>query len=231
MKDLLDDRNIDLWNKIDSTYRVIFEKSSNDEYGCFSKGNEVTFYVGKGELSKDSFTHEMLHVYFRLNDCFLGPGLLNILVCNNRLGKILSAELMEHIGNCFEHVKMLPLYLDMGFEKLGFLTDFHEHKCRPIELQFFKDQYIKNRKINTQLVDPFIGKLVAMLCDPNDELKYEIELEEFKKLDSSLFYSIEFALDLWKSIDIEGDDIISTNYHDVIFDLENDLENWYEENL
>lgn len=231
MKDLVDHRNIVLWNKIDSTYRVNFEISSNGEYGCYSRGNEVTFYIGQGELSKGSFTHEMLHVYFRLNDCFLGAGMSNILLSNNRLGKILSTKLIEHIGNCFEHVKMLPLYLDMGFKKSEFLTDYYEHKCKPSELQIFKKKYLKNGSVDTQLVDPFIGKLVAMLCDPNDELYYENELDEFKKIDSTLFLSIETALASWKSIDIESNDIMSPTYHDLIFDLENDLENWFEKKL
>lgn len=231
MKELLDHRNIELWNKIDSTYQVNFERSSNGEYGCYSKGSEVTFSIGQGELSQDSFTHEMLHVYFRLNDCFLGAGMSNILLSNNKLGKILSAGLIDHIGNCFEHVKMLPLYMDMGFKKSEFLSDYEEHKCKPSELQILKNEYLKNGIVNTQLVDPFIGKLVAMLCDPNDELNYTNELDELKKIDSTLFVSIESALAFWKSINIESKDIMSPTYYDLIFDLENDLENWYEENL
>lgn len=231
MKELLDNRNIDLWNKINSAYQVNFESSSNKEYGVYSKGDKVTFYIGKGELSKDSFTHEMLHIYFRLNDCFLGAGLTNIILKNNRLGKILSAELIEHIGNCFEHVKMLPLYLEMGFERAKFLSDYYNHKCRPKELKVLQDNYFQKGRINSDLVDQFIGKLVSMLCESNDKLKYENELNEFKKMDPILVSTIESAFELWKSIDIESQDFASTNYHDLIFDLDYNLETWYEEKL
>ena len=62
MKELLDDRNIELWNKISTTYIIDFQKADNMEYGYYSKGNSTTFYIGKGEPSKDSFTHEMLHL-------------------------------------------------------------------------------------------------------------------------------------------------------------------------
>jgi len=231
MKSLLDSRNINLWNKINSNYKVNFEKSSNSAYGCYTQGKEVTFYIGTGELSKDYFTHEMLHVYFRLNDCFFGEGLSNVILYNNRLGILISGELIEHVGNCFEHVKMFPLYLEMGFEQSKFLTDYHEYKCKPSELQIFKDQYLREGRVNINLVDPFIGRLVAMLCDPNTEFEYNAELEEFKKLDSLLFLTIKTALDFWVSIDVESKDIIFPNYHDLIFSLENDLEKWYQEKI
>lgn len=231
MKELIDDRNRELWNKISNKFKVGFVKSNNHEYGCYSEGDSVTFKIGQGELSKDSFSHEMLHVYFRLHECYLGVGLSDMLLYNNRLGEILSSELIEHIGNCFEHIKMLPIYLKMGFDKSKFLSDYHELKCKSGELKYFQENYLIGGIINVKLIDRFIGKLVAMLADPNDDFNYQRELREFKRLDSSLFLAIEKAINLWKTIDIENDDITETNYHDLIFNLEHDLENWYAENI
>jgi len=224
MKELIDNRNITLWNKIDSNFQVYFEKTLNKEYAVYSKGSKLIFYIGTGELCKDSFTHEMLHVYFRLNDCYLGAGLSNILLGNNRLGKILSKELVEHIGNCFEHKKMFPMYIEMGFDRTKFLTDYNQYKCEPSELEYLQVNYKRDLKYT----DLFIGKLVAMFCDPNQDFDYIAELKEFKKLDSKLYSIIKSSIELWDTIEIGSKDIMLPDYNDLVFKLDDDLEDWYE---
>ena len=224
MKELIDKRNLELRNEIDSNYKIEFERTTNLEYAVFAKGKNIIFYVGKGKLCIDSFTHEMLHIYFRLNDCYLGAGLSNILLGNNRLGKILKKDLIEHVSNCFEHKKMLPLYIEMGFDKSKFISDYDEFKCSPGELLYLQNNYLKN----TDLVNLYIGKLVAMLCDPNEALNYKTELEELKNLDTKLYSIINSSIELWDTIEIGSKDIMLPDYNDLVFKLDDDLEEWYE---
>lgn len=228
MNELLDHRNLKLWERISKTYKINFENSENDEYSCYTKDDSITFYIGKGELSKDSFTHEMLHIYFKVNNCFIGGGLTNILLYNNRLGKILNSELIEHIGNCFEHIKMFPIYLEMGFEKAKFLKDYSQHKCQKEIIYYLNNNYYSQNEVNLNIVHLFIGTLVAILADPNDDFNYDEELKVFQKLDETLFLTIQSAVNTWGEIEIENTDVTKTNYHDLIFNLEYDLEKWYD---
>ena len=110
MKELLDHRNQNLWNEISKDYNISFEDSLSKEYGCFAQNKNVIFYIDKDNLSKSSFTHEMLHVYLRCKDCFISGGLNNTIRQNSILSSMFSQELLEHMGNCLDHIKMLPIY-------------------------------------------------------------------------------------------------------------------------
>jgi hypothetical protein len=110
IKHLIDSRNETLWNRINEEYSVSFEKSTNGEYSCYSKDKEVTFYIAD-KLSIDSFAHEMLHVNLRLQNCFIGAGLKLTIGGSRILTSILSQPLIEHMGNCLDHIKMPRTFL------------------------------------------------------------------------------------------------------------------------
>ena len=69
---LIDNRNQELWNEIVSKYQVDLQASFNSEYACKSKSNSVTFFVPLNNYCPDSFTHELLHVYIRLKEVYIG---------------------------------------------------------------------------------------------------------------------------------------------------------------
>lgn len=172
MKELIDSRNEKLWNTLTDKYNISIKDSNNDEYSCYSENDDITFYIVRDNLCKDSFTHEMLHVYLRMNDCFIGAGLKNTIWQSKILTSMLSFDLLEHMGNCLDHIKMLPIYLSMGFEREKFILDYNIHKCSPEELTSLKRNYRQGKKVNPKAVDLYIGKFFAMLADPNDSFNY-----------------------------------------------------------
>ena len=226
MKELLDYRNENLWTEISNNYNVSFENSLSKEYGCFAQNNNVTFYIDKNNLCKSSFTHEMLHVYLRLKDCFISGGLNNTINQNSILSSIFSQALLEHMGNCLDHIKMFPVYINLGFEKEKFLLDFNENKCTQEELSILKNNYKIHSLINKKAVDFYIGKLFAILADPNTEFDYTQELNEFKQIDPILFEANNKMIQSWKEIKLENRKIWDDDYHTVLFEYYQDLEKW-----
>lgn len=230
MKELIDSRNENLWNSINEKFNVTFEDSINGEYACYSQNNDIIFYINQSNLSKDSFTHEMLHVYMRMNDCYIGAGLENTIKGSRILSSILSANLIEHMGNCLDHIKMLPIYIELGFEKEKFIMDYFEYKCTQEEIQMFKKFYQTNKKINLNAVDPYIGRLISILADPNDKFDYKNDLSELKKIDTLLFQIIENFINHWKLIKIENRKPFEDDYHSVLFKFYENIKIWISKN-
>ncbi len=217
MEPLLDTRNEALWNELNENYAISLQPSLNGEYGCFSKGNDITFYINESNPCLDSFTHEMLHVYLRLKELYVGAGLKNTLAGSNILKAIFSDALLEHIGNSLDHVKMLPLYLEMGFDREKFLLDYHTDKCLDSEVSQLKRFYRTGKKLNFTIVDNYLGKLLAMFADPNPAFTYTSQREQLKKIDPFLYSATLKMVNQWKKVELSGGNGVSNTYHEVVF--------------
>jgi hypothetical protein len=230
MKGLIDFRNENLWKSLNKNYNIKIEDSPNEEYSCYSENNDITFYIVNKNLCKDSFTHEMLHAYLRMNDCFIGAGLKNTIWQSKILTAIMSNNLLEHIGNCLDHVKMLPKYLDMGFERKKFILDYDTRKCSSEELTLLKQNYRQGKKVNPNAVDLYIGKLIGILVDPNDSFDYTKELKNLEKLDPLLYAINTRMINFWSEIKIENRQVIDDDYHSVLFEYYDNLKKWISKN-
>lgn len=230
MKGLIDFRNEKLWNDINGKYNVTFKDSTNGEYSCYSENENITFFIVNEDLCKGSFTHEMLHVYLRMKDCFIGAGLKNTIGQSKILTSMLSFELLEHMGNCLDHIKMFPIYLNMGFERENFILDYNSHKCLPEELTSLKRNYRIGTKVNPKAVDLFIGLFFAMSADPNKSFDYSQQLETLRKIDHVLFQINQRMIDLWLEIRIEDRQFIDDDYHSVLFEYYDDFKKWISNN-
>lgn len=230
MKELIDLRNEELWNILNAKYNITFKDSDNNEYGCYSKNDEITFYVPPNNLCKDSFTHEMLHAYLRINDCFIGAGLKNTIWQSKILTSMLSLPLLEHMGNCLDHIKMLPIYLHMGFEREKFILDYDIYKFTADEVLSLKRSYRIGKKINPRSVDFYIGKLFAMSADPNDSFDYSNQFESLRKIDPLLYQINKRMIDFWHEIKIEDRQIFDCDYHSVLLEYYENLKKWISKN-
>lgn len=230
MIELIDERNQKLWNEIRETHHVEFNYSSRVEYSCYSEGTNITFFVNSDNLCKDSFTHEMLHVYLRIKGFYFGGSITNLFAGHRLLSTTISEELIEHIGNCLDHIKMLPIYLDMGFEREKFLLDYDLYKCTQEEINLFKKFYRTGNKINIQAVDSYIGRLVSILADPNEKFNYSKDLENLKKIDPLLFQIVERLINHTKEIRVENREFLEDDYLTVTGNFYENLKKWIAHN-
>ena len=222
LNDLIDNRNKELWHAITDRFKVTLVASPNNEYSVYLEDETATFYIPKN-ICIDSFTHEILHVYLRLKEVSVGSPLV-LMVTGDKLIKIMSVPLVEHIGNCLCHIKMLPKYLELGFDRRKFLYDYDTHKCTDAEINLIKSN-LGNRVYNSKIVDLFIGKYIAIKSDPNTSFDYSSALNCLKQIDAELFGVLENFYNDWLELDIEVYDLFH-NYRDVVSKFYDELNQW-----
>jgi hypothetical protein len=222
---LIDKRNESLWDEINSKYQVDLQPSSNSEYACYSKSNTVTFFVPTDNYCPDSFTHELLHVYIRLKEVYIGSNLILRINSSRVLQRVFNDRLLEHVSNCLDHIKMLPVYLGMGFGKDKFLLDYYDNKCTDYELANIKRYYKNGNRFNSQAVETFIGKFFAVKADPNDSYDYLSCLTKLKKIDEKLYKTLDDFVISWQNYDLDSTDIFNS-YRNLVDKLYEELKAW-----
>jgi|SRR5690554_320219 len=225
----IDKRNSELWNSLNSKFNIRIQQSENREYSCFTKNNDAIIFVDENNICKDSFTHELLHIHLKDKEFFLGSSLKLTIAQSRILSRMFSEALIEHIGNCLDHLKMFEIYKDLGFTQEKFLLDFYDYKCTEFEINDLNRNYKIGNKINTNAVDFYIGKLVAILCDPNIENDYQKPLTIFKKLDTKLYSIVEKLIEDTKEYNLNNEDIF-VSYRDISNDFYSNLVTWMKNN-
>lgn len=227
---LLDDRNSDLWNELNLVHEIIIQESKFPYYSSFSKNKTTIIYVPPADISPASFTHELLHIYLRTKEIFIGGGLMRSLKNSEKLSNIFSTELIEHIGNCLDHIKMFPEFLRLGYNESTFLSDYYANKLTFDEITKIKGNYKKNNLFNevynSSEIDYFVGKYFAANSCPNKTYNYDRQLNELEKIDPDLFQILETFLTDWKHFDYNDQYPILGNYHSFLFDFIENLEKW-----
>ncbi len=230
MEELLDFRNQNLWNEINQKYIVEIEETTNKEYSVYSINNSATFFINKNNLCKDSFTHEMLHVYMEIKDLYFSSSLKLTLPQSKILSENLSPQLIEHIGNSLDHIKMLPIYLELGFDRKKFIIDYDQYKCTNEEIMIFNKYYKIGKKINLKVIDAYIGRLISILCDPNSDFDYSSDLKKLEKIDPLLFKIIVRLINHTKEVKVLDRTIFEDNHRTVISNFYKNMINWISKN-
>jgi len=226
---LIDHRNIELWNLLNKDFEIEIVRKISDNYSVYSIDNKATIYVSIDNINSSSFTHELLHIFLRSKQIFISTGLAMGVKENKILSRIMSDNLLEHIGNCLDHIKILPLYLELGYENSEFISDFYTHKLPDSEIQNIKRNYCSTinfkKYYSRSAIDSFIGKFFAAVTCSNEDFNYKEQLIKLKKIDNELFEILERFFIEWRDFDLNDDSPVN-NYHTVEYNFERNLENW-----
>ena len=151
-----------------------------------------------------------------MQGCYINGCLKMNIDCSPLLSKLLKSELGDHIGNVLQHIRFYDLYLELGFEKTKFISDYNKHKCTDAELSSLEILY---RNLNYLCLDTHVGKLFAVLCDPNPELDYSLAKVRLSKLEPELYRIANNLVEQWKHTEID-------NYRSAVTEFIANLENW-----
>lgn len=229
---LIDERNIQLWNTLNKKYNILILESFESNYmSCIKKKKlfrkqKAIIYILRNNLCSASFTHELLHIYLASQKVFIGDDLIKLIFANNNLYKIFSRNLRDHVCNCLEHAKMLPIYSELGYENENFISDFHKPKITIEEIELLQIKFSDKSKYYQEAIDFYIGKFFAMKACNNNSFNYEKYYCIFKKLDSQLFDILDNFWSSWIYYDIKKED---NNYIPILRKFENELNNWITE--
>lgn len=223
---LIDNRNEMLWNDLNKTHSISIQLSDYPNYACDSRDFNSTILIPKDDVCIDSFTHELLHILIRQKDIFFGSNLKHLIRRNEILSKLWSENLIEHFGNCIDHIKILPIYLELGFDKKKFITDYDMNKCTKSEIKQLKDNFKIRGSYYTEAVDFYIGKYISIKADPKQHIHYPKSMVELKKLDSKLFGILEKCIEDWKKMPLEKENIWDDDYGSISYDFYKSLSDW-----
>ena len=85
---LIDNRNSELFKELSKNYEIEVELVHHtNEYGCYSINNSSTIYVPESNICADSFTHELLHIYLRSKEIYIGSRIKRIIQPSIALSK------------------------------------------------------------------------------------------------------------------------------------------------
>ena len=227
---LIDNRNAELWNSLRTVHEIQIRKESRADYLVFSKNDKNIIYVPIDNADTASFTHELLHIYLRTRKVFIGGGLSLSIKNSEKLSTIFSDKLIEHIGNCLDHIKMLPEFIRMGYDECEFLSDYSVNKLTNDDVLKVRNHYTKSiffKKVhNASAINFFIGKYFAANCCLNKSFDYQEQLIELRKIDFELFLILEKLLTNWKNFNYTNTDPFTGGYNSLLHDFIDHLEKW-----
>lgn len=221
---LIDSRNKDLFEKVQSKFELNFEPSYNGEHSVYTIGNSITFYIPVGVYSTDAFTHELLHTYIDYHEAYICGNFKNTMWKSNILKQLFDLPLAEHITNSIAHTLMLPTYLDRGFERSMFLLDYDEFKTEPGFIGQIARYYKQGTLYNLSAIRNLIGKFFAFKCDPNPTFSYDTELQQLKKIDPQLYQILQNYFLRWANYDFTKDPL--SEYREINSDFYAALKPW-----
>lgn len=220
----LDDKNRSLWNEIKENCNVKLEPSFEPNYITNFKDGEVTIFIDIDKIESHSFAHELLHVKLR-NDGMIAASYLNDKIHQSEnLNYIFSKGLEDHIGNCLEHVKMFPLFVNLGYRQIDFLSDFKKEKLTQNDINYIKSSLAQNNIIDKNTLDYYIGKFFAAKACLSENSYYK-QLTLLKSISPNLYDILkEFWAD-WSDFSIEEE---PKAYEEIIDIFVEELEDWAE---
>lgn len=198
--DYIDKRSKPLWDEILSsgiTIRIL--ESPEPNYMCRFDDEQAIIYVSYPPDTA-SFAHELLHIKLYKNNIRIGSCLYEAIKIN-QLEKFFTESTKGVIVNCMEHVKMLPQFLEMGYQNSQFITDYDSKKLT-IREYYSLCQWYKNDQPAAR--DRFIGKYCAMRADNNPFHVYFYLYLLLSILDRKLYKIVRAFWNEWERCDVNS---------------------------
>ena len=203
----LDNANRPLWEEMSSLFNISVEYGKEKCYANFQKGQDCTIFVVKGEKPcPASFTHELLHLYLPSKQISIGGAIRGLFQGQTPHNLIFNKELYDHLSNSLSHIKMFPLFVQMGYPAETFLQDYECFKLTDSELETLVQHYksgIFKKKYHPQAVNCFIGKFFAAKADVNPNNNYDKSLLKLKQIDPQLDSVLDGFWNSWVEYDVD----------------------------
>jgi hypothetical protein len=118
----LDETNHQLLIDLRKLYEIEFEVKDIEYCEVFTKNNKSIIFYNPRIVDNDSIAHELLHIWLNTFNYISGNILFLLSQENIKLDKIFIKGLTDYIGNCMDHVKMYPKYIELGYDPNKFVT-------------------------------------------------------------------------------------------------------------
>lgn len=223
----IDHRNQKLWDDLTNYRPINVAYHEHSYYGVFRKSDTATIYVPDAPPCKDSFTHELLHLWMSEKDCSPGRTINATFKLDRITRAVLGEDLIEHITNSLEHIKMLPIYIEMGFDRTKFLEDYFVSQDDAMEIRHIR-AWINHDDLPTRCVAvrSYIGKYFGMRACVNPDFNYSSSLKQLSVIDQILFNILDSFWQEWLKFDVYKHDPIMNSYRSFSDTFIEELQIW-----
>lgn len=201
---LLNSQNTALWEYLSAKYDLRLDESPENCYLTYFDHDTVVVEVDMADINPSGFTHELLHVYMKDRGIHMVRDLKTGIQADKDLQELFSTSLRVHIGNCLEHVKMLPIFLELGFENERFIGDYDIRIMDETQIDNLEEQYYFDGRPELKSVDYYLGKYFSMKASNNPAFDYTNYCERLETIDRSLFGILERFWNSWLAFDLES---------------------------
>lgn len=214
-------------NEQNSQLLLLLRHKMEIEFACFEESyaqvytikNHNTISINPELFTNSSVAHELLHVWFNSLNSYSSNSIYYSARKNIKLHQILDKNLCDFIGNCMEHYKIYPKFLEMGYLQEDFLST-HGMQCPLSSIRNL--QIIMNNVYSPKVINRYIGLLISIYADhlPFD---YSQHLELMKQKEPHLFDIVTNFWNAWMHIDIEEKILKRTDsvcFNDFITDMQ-----------
>lgn len=222
-----------LWQQLNSKYNITVRFNDVNEYSIYSEGQNAIILVDPtNESCVASFAHELLHLLIRSTQTYAGSAIALTVHENPILQLVMTDNLLNHIGNCLDHAKMLPLYLEMGFERNLFIKDYEMPKLTTEELELIQQRFrqkhiFQKSTYNPMGVDFYIGKFFAIKACPNNTIDYSVLLYGLEEIDRDLWQILNNFWISWLEYDVfKKRAVFEEDYHELTWRFTDSIKNW-----
>ncbi len=223
IEDRLNTKNLTLLCELRIDFEIDFVDTNNDYCEVIQKNQEATIYYNSTMFSNESIAHELLHIYLNRYKYIIGNHIFLTCQYRKKLGKVFIKFLCDYIENCFDHYKMYPSYIEMGYSPEKFIVNGLDEKCSIEDITNLKLTFL--RKYKSLSLNKYIGFLISISAD-HVENDYNEHLKLLKDKDSDLF---DIVSDFWKSwevFDIENIDIFTNSDMELVDNFISNMEEW-----
>lgn len=228
IEDFLDEQNKALLAKVRDEYTVAFEIHDKPYSGIYTINNSATIYLNSKDITNATIAHELLHLWFKTLGGFTSNHIYLACVNLPKQSKIFSKELCDHIGNCMEHHKFYPKFLEMGYNPKDFIQNAQKEQSK---LSTLKRLVLGiNPRYIGQNVDAYIGNLISIYAHqiPVDYTKH---LSILKSKDADLFELVTDFWDRWDKFDANNIDPIFNSDFDIYEKFIWDIGEWVSDRI
>lgn len=227
ISDFLDQRARPLYENISKTFHISIIEHNGSSFRCRTRGNKSEIYVPSQSHCKDSFAHELLHIYLKSKNILVADYIFERVQDDTLLSSIFSKDLFDHIGNCLEHIKMLPIYLSLGFKLEKFLFDYSEPKCSIEEITSIKLS-LPSKIVWKYGADLYIGKYIGVRACPNKSIQYSGYLFDLQTIDPELYKLLDDFINSWITFELKYSAEDKYHYENICNLFLSNLREWCE---
>jgi hypothetical protein len=200
---------IDLLTEVRKGYDVRFAEHVENNAAVYKINKEATVLYNPQRFSNAAIAHELLHVWIEALGYYTSNHIYCVAKEHPKLSRIFSKNLCDHVGNCQEHLKMYPKYLEMGYAPESFIENSMTEQCSINEIDFLHVR--EDNVVYGLMADRFIGSLISIYAH-HIRLDYSAHLAKLKAIETELFDIITAFWRDWERFDITAIDLLNNGF-------------------